>query len=96
MEQKNNQDNKKQKKIDVKQNKQKSFKVTRETNIAILVDKYPEATEVLMAFGLHCVGCFASQFDTIGEGAELHGMMDDEIDEMIGEVNLVINQKQKL
>lgn len=76
-------------------NTSKKYKVNRETNIAELVDNYPEAVDVLMAFGLHCVGCFASQFDTIGEGAMIHGMMDEEIDEMIDEVNLVLNQNQK-
>lgn len=69
---------------------EESFKVTRETNIAELVFKYPQVADVLLAFGLHCVGCFASQFDTIGEGAQIHGMPDEEVDEMIEEVNSVI------
>lgn len=73
--------------------KKERIKITRETNIAELVNNYPKAVDVLMAFGLHCVGCFASAFDTIGEGARIHGMIDEEIDEMLDEVNLVLNSK---
>lgn len=66
-------------------------KITKNTNILELTTKYPEAGNVLTAFGLNCVGCFASQFDTIGNGAEIHGMHPDELEELIDEVNKVIN-----
>ena len=65
--------------------------ITKDTNILELTTNYPDAAEVLTAFGLHCVGCFASQFDTIGQGAEIHGMYDDEVDELIDEINKVVN-----
>ena len=68
------------------------LKVTKETNIAQLVFEHPEVAEVLQAFGLHCVGCFASSFDTIGQGAEIHGMPKEEIDEMIEEVNKIVGE----
>lgn len=67
--------------------------ITKDTNILELTSKYPDAAEVLSAFGLHCVGCFASQFDTIEQGAEIHGMYEEEIDELIDEVNKVINNE---
>lgn len=70
--------------------------LTRETNIMVVVNEYPEAVEVLQAFGLHCTTCFASVFDTIGQGAEIHGMSDSEIDEMLYEANLVINKSRKV
>lgn len=70
------------------------IKITRDTNIAELVNEHPKAVEVLTAFGLHCVGCFASAFDTIGEGAQIHGMIEEEIDEMLSEVNTVLNDEE--
>ena len=76
--------------------KKDKINITKETNIAELVNNHPEAIEVLTAFGLHCVGCFASAFDTIGEGAEIHGMIDEEIEEMLEEVNRVLNDKKLL
>ncbi len=65
--------------------------ITRETNIADFAYQYPDAAEVLMDYGLHCIGCFASAFDTIESGAKTHGMSDEEIDEMVERVNEVIN-----
>lgn len=76
--------------------KKDKIKITKESNIAELVNNYPEAVDVLTAFGLHCVGCFASAFDTIGEGAEIHGMTTAEIEEMLEEVNKVLNNKEIL
>ena len=71
------------------------MKVNRNTNIADLVFKHPEVEEVLAAFGLHCASCFASGFDTLEQGAKIHEMPDEEIDEMIDEVNKVIKEKIK-
>ena len=73
-----------------KQNTKGPTLVTRDVNIAELIFKYPELVELFGAFGLHCATCFASAFDTIEEGARLHGMSDEEIDEMIEEANKVI------
>lgn len=64
--------------------------VTKDTNIADFAYKYPEAAEVLMDYGLHCIGCFASAFDTIESGAKAHGMSDEEIDEMVERVKEVL------
>jgi len=68
--------------------------VTRKTNIAELIANHPDAAEVFLAFGLNCVGCFASHFDTIEEGAKVHQMIDEEIDEMIEELNMVVNKTE--
>lgn len=72
------------------------MKVTKETNIAEIVFTHPEVAEVMLGYGLHCVGCFASQFDTIEEGSKIHGMTEDEVDEMIEEINLVLSGEASL
>jgi hybrid cluster-associated redox disulfide protein len=69
------------------------IELDKNANIAETVSKYPEAAEIFAAFGLHCTSCFASQFDTITQGAKLHGMLDEEIEEMIEEANKVINNE---
>ena len=73
--------------------KAKRIELDKRANVAETVFKYPEVVEVFAAFGLHCASCFASQFDTIEGGAKLHGMIDEEIDEMIEEANKVINNE---
>lgn len=65
--------------------------ITKEMNLGELVYKYPETAEILMDFGLHCVGCFANSFDTLEAGAKVHGMSDEEIGQMIERINEVIN-----
>ena len=65
-------------------------RITRETNIADLIFKYPNIQEILLDYGLHCAGCIANGFDTVGMGAKAHGMSDSEIDEIVTRVNEVI------
>lgn len=36
--------------------------------------QYPEAVEVLMKKGFHCIGCSAAAFETIEQGAQMHGI----------------------
>ncbi|MBI4091536.1 DUF1858 domain-containing protein [candidate division WWE3 bacterium] len=66
-------------------------KITKHDNLGELVERYPQLVEVLLDFGLHCAGCFANSFDTLEMGAKVHGMVDSEIDEMVGRLNEVVN-----
>lgn len=81
--------NKKAKQLD-----QTQVLVRKDMNLGEVVFKYPQVAEVLIDYGLHCVGCFANAFDTIEMGAKLHGMTDEEIDEMVARVNEVIAYKE--
>ena len=74
----------------------KEIVVSRDANIADLVFKYPQVADVLLAFGLHCVGCFANAFDTVEQGAKIHGMDEEEIDEIMEEINKVVNNPELL
>lgn len=69
-------------------------KVNKHTNIAELLQKHPEAVEVLLDYGLHCVGCPASGLDTIEAGAKVHGFDDELIQEMVDRINEVIEHKE--
>jgi hybrid cluster-associated redox disulfide protein len=65
-------------------------KVTKTSNMADVVFKYPEAVEILLEYGLHCVGCAFAAADSIEEGAKVHGIADEDIDEMVERINKVI------
>lgn len=71
--------------------KQSNQKVTPDMNLAEVIALYPQSAEILLDYGLHCVGCFANTFDTIEMGARVHGMGEDEVNEMINRINEVIN-----
>jgi iron-sulfur cluster assembly protein len=63
--------------------------VTADMYINDVVMRYPSAAEVMLSYGLHCVGCHVSQFETIRQGAAGHGQMDEE------EVALLIDEINK-
>ena len=72
-------------------NENKQIVITKDMNLGEVVFKYPEAAEVLTDYGLSCVGCFASSFDTIEQGAKIHQLDGEELDEMIERINEVVN-----
>ncbi len=69
----------------------KSYKITKNDLISDVLEKCPEAMLLLAEYGLHCIGCFAMQFETIQQGAKVHGMNDQEIEKMIEEINGKLN-----
>ena len=62
-------------------------KITKDYNLAKLIMDYPGTDEVLLDYGLHCVGCFANAFDSIEAGSKVHGFSDEEIQEIVDRLN---------
>ena len=48
--------------------------VTKNTLVGELVNEYPETAEVLYGIGMHCLGCPASQGDSVESACEIHGI----------------------
>ena len=69
------------------------MKITKNTKLGEIVEKYPKAVEVMLKQGLHCVGCHMAAFETIEQGAKAHGMDDKEIKEMLEKMNKAIEKK---
>jgi len=82
------------KKINNKKTKAKKPKkrITSKTKIKNLLDKMPEAAELLFDAGLFCVGCPMSMNETIGQGCKAHGMKKKEIEELIKKINQKLKQ----
>lgn len=64
--------------------------ITKDTNLGQLIMEYPVCAEVLLDYGLACVGCIAASFDSVEQGAKIHGMSDEDINEMVARLNEVI------
>ena len=77
----------------VKKKKEKTIKkIDPNTPIADLAEMYPEIVDVLVYdYGFHCVGCFVSEFETLIEGAEVHGIIGEDFEKLIKEINEKIN-----
>ena len=65
------------------ENKSTKPPLTKDLLISDAVSLYPEVVPIFMEYGLHCVGCFISDAETIIEGALAHGMSEAEVDNMI-------------
>lgn len=52
----------------------KTEKIKKTDNIAKVLSEHPETAEVFMEQGFGCLGCAASHFETIEQGAEAHGI----------------------
>lgn len=50
------------------------MKITKDMTIGEIVRNYPESVEILMSFGMGCVGCPSAQAETLEEAAMVHGI----------------------
>ncbi len=48
--------------------------VNGKTLIGEIVNQYPEATDVLFSVGMHCLGCPASQAESLEDACAVHGL----------------------
>lgn len=69
--------------------------VTADMNIGEAVMRYPVTAEIMLSYGLACVGCHVNQFESIRQGAMGHGGMDeDEVQELVQEMNEAIAERE--
>lgn len=62
-------------------------KITKDTRLVEIMYIKPEAAEMLLDTGLHCIGCPMSMAETIEEGCMAHGMTKREINDLIKKLN---------
>ena len=60
------------------------MKIEKDTNIGEFVENAPEKVEILLDAGMHCLGCPASQAETLEEACLVHGI---EVEELIEKLN---------
>ena len=65
--------------------------ITKDMVIGDLLAIDENFAAILMASGMHCVGCPSSQGETLEEAAFLHGM---NVNELLGRLNEYMETKQ--
>ena len=60
------------------------IKISKEMIIGDILNEAPDMAPVLMAAGMHCIGCPSSQMETLEEAAAVH---DIEIDLLLARLN---------
>ena len=48
--------------------------VTNDTLVGEIVNTYPETIDVLLSSGMHCLGCPASQAESLEDACAVHGI----------------------
>ena len=61
--------------------------ITRATKIGELLNVFPESAPILMEIGMHCLGCPASQGESLEEAAMVHGI---DADLLIAKINALL------
>lgn len=60
--------------------------IDKNTAIGELLKVKPQAAPLLMEIGMHCLGCPASQGETIEEAAMVHGL---DAEDLVAEINAI-------
>lgn len=55
------------------------MKIEKNTKIGEIVEKAPEKVDILLSVGMHCLGCPASQAETLEEACMVHGIDVEEV-----------------
>lgn len=53
--------------------------ITKEMLLGEILRTKPEAAEVLMQMGMHCLGCPSSQMESLADACMVHGLDADEL-----------------
>ena len=56
----------------------------KDTRIGDILEKAPEKAEILLEIGMHCLGCPASQMETLEEACDVHGI---DVNEVLEKLN---------
>lgn len=53
--------------------------ITKDMLIGEILRQKPEAAEILMRFGMGCIGCPSAQMESLEQAAQVHGINLDEL-----------------
>lgn len=76
-------------KINTKRTEEKNKReiITKEMTFAEIMEKHPDAANVLFNSGMHCIGCGMAMYETLEQGCLIHGMNKKQIDNLIKKLN---------
>lgn len=60
------------------------MKFNKDTKIGEILEIAQEKADILIEIGMHCLGCPASQMETLEEACEVHGI---DVEEVVKKLN---------
>lgn len=58
--------------------------ITKDTIIADIIKMRPDAAEILMSYGMGCIGCPSAQMERLEQACEMHGL---DLEEVLNKLN---------
>ncbi len=58
--------------------------ITKEMTIGEVVRQFPATVEVFNRYGMGCLGCPATQFENVEQGAIMHGI---DVEQLVSDLN---------
>ena len=65
--------------------------ITKDMNIRKIIEIDEDLAGILIASGMHCLGCAMSHFENLEEACAVHGI---DADELCNELNAYLENKQ--
>lgn len=79
---------------------EKTQSIHRHMTIEQILGQFPQKAQLLAqemtSYGLHCVGCHASTWETLEAGMLGHGLSIEKIDELEGKLNAILAKEEDL
>lgn len=63
--------------------------IEKTMKIGDLLQAYPDKADILLDAGMHCLGCPASQMETLEEACSVHGI---DVEELVETLNADIKE----
>ena len=70
--------------VKIYKEKEDSQMIEKTMRIGDILEANPEKAEILLDAGMHCLGCPASQAETLEEACDVHGI---DVDELVKKLN---------
>ncbi|CEN85034.1 DUF1858 domain-containing protein [Paraclostridium sordellii] len=58
--------------------------ITKDTIIADIIKMRPDSAEILMSYGMGCIGCPSAQMERLEQACEIHGL---DLEEVLNKLN---------
>lgn len=65
--------------------------VNKNMTFGEILNRYPAAGEIILSKGLHCIGCGMAMYESLEQGAIMHGINPDKL---VKEINKKIGKKK--
>ncbi|MEE9525968.1 MAG: DUF1858 domain-containing protein [Candidatus Woesearchaeota archaeon] len=61
--------------------------IKKEDIIMDIIKQKPDAHDIMVEEGLHCIGCGGAAFESLEQGAKAHELSDKQIKDMVTKIN---------